>query len=99
VLLQQPSQPQQQQLQGSRLPVNPWAVEQQGGSSSSSSRSSSGRSDSSSGLAARGSSGGGALSYCADAGVGPFVLIRTASDLRAGEKTREAVLVQWQVWA
>lgn len=84
-LLQQPSQ--QQRLQGSRLPVNPWAVQQQGGSSSSSSGG--GRSASSSGLAARGSSGGGGLSYCADAGVGPFVLVRTVSDLKAGEKARQ----------
>lgn len=90
-LLQQPEQ-QQGQLGASQPPVNPWAVQQQGrkpdsrSSSSSSRRGGGGGNSSSSGGVARSGGGGeGGLTYCAAAGVGPFVLVRTVSDLVAGE--------------
>jgi hypothetical protein len=67
--------------------VNPWAVQQQGRKpdSSSSSGGGGGVDSSSCGVARGGIGEQGGLTYGAAAGVGPFVLVRTVSDLAAGE--------------
>jgi hypothetical protein len=89
-LLQQPRPQQQQQA---KLPVNPWA-----GSSSSSKSAGRQAQASSTAAASSGSNAGstavsrgvgaeavGGLSYCADAGVGPYVLVRAVTNLTAGK--------------
>jgi hypothetical protein len=98
-LLQQPKPQQQQRQQQGQLPVNPWAGGgQQGSSSRGAGARAQGASTAAGGSGSNGGSygstavswgvggeGGGSLTYCADAGAGPFVLVRAVTNLTAGE--------------